>query len=649
MCGIAGVFHKNSFVSASDAKKMLAAISHRGPDDSGIVCFRTADKNSLWMQPVGNRGLLPEKNGFNLILGHVRLSIIDLSDAGHQPMSTPDKRLWITYNGEIFNFSELKKQLENRNYKFNSSTDTEALLYAYKEYGKSCLEHLRGFFSFCIYDAEKNELFFARDRLGLKPLKYYWDGQCFAFASELKALLQLPWVARDADPFAIDRYLAYRYIPAPLTGIKNIYKLPSGCSMTLSLENPSRGPVVNRYWRPMFEPKTTLSFHNAGEKLIELMGESTRIRLMSDVPLGVFLSGGLDSSCIVSLLRKYFDGEIRTFSVGFADDRFDERPFARTVASRFKTVHTELLAEPKPDEDLRKIIWHFDEPFGDPSAIPSFYLARAASDHVKVILNGDGGDEIFAGYKRYRIHGRNKFLDYMPQPARKTFAFMSGLIPCGADKKHGWGKIGRMLESISGDMVETYPLRFSGLSHKIRKALSGNLWDAEGNGWPEDVLDILKETAAKDRIEKLMALDQITYLPEDILVKSDLAGMAHSIENRAPFLDHIFVGWANLLPLSYKLNKKILKDAMRNELPENILNRKKTGFNPPLAAWMRTILKPGLEEYLLSENSPLNPLGTRLQKQMFDIHQSGKSNLSEPLWILLSLAVWLEINNVKIA
>ncbi len=652
MCGVAGIFNRKGPINPVDMEKMLNTIRHRGPDDSGMVCFQSKKQTYHSLTRVNGNVLSPSEN-FDIILGHVRLSIIDLSTAGHQPMGSSDGRTWITFNGEIFNYKQIRSQLEKLGYIFKSKTDTEVLLYAYKEYGESCLEKLRGFFAFCIYDMEKKKLFIARDRLGLKPLKYYWDGASFAFASELKALLQLPWITREADPTAIDQYLTLRYVLPPLTGIKGVKKLPAGCCLTINLDNPSNGPIIRRYWLPEFRPKTNLSYEEAVEQSKKLLEESINIRLMSDVPLGIFLSGGIDSSAIVALLRNSFDGEIHTISVGFSDKQFDERHYARMVAELYGTNHTELAVELNPDEDLQKIVWHFDEPFGDPSAIPSFYLAKAASNHVKVILNGDGGDELLAGYKRYSIHNRNRFLDYLPTNFYRWARNISKKLPFSVDKKRGWGKIARLAESISGNMVETYPLRFSGFSLKMREALYDNshLWNATENIWTDEILKLLHQTQSYEPFERLMALDQLTYLPEDILVKSDLAGMAFNLEARAPFLDYIFVEWINCLPLSYKVNKqskRLLRDMMKDKLPQKILERKKTGFNPPIAEWIKTVLIEDLKLYLFSDSSPLRHFQSNVIKKMFDTHMSGNANLGESLWLLLVLAVWLEQYNIEL-
>jgi asparagine synthase (glutamine-hydrolysing) len=650
MCGIAGVYDSTDFVSPQDVRLMINAINHRGPDDAGITCFQVKS-GKWWTGASRDDGKTPQEGNSDLVLGHVRLSIIDLSSAGHQPMSDSVGDVWITYNGEIYNYLELRKNLEECGYAFNSRTDTEVVLYAYKEYGESCLEHFKGFFAFCIYDAKKRQLFLARDRLGLKPLKYYWDGVRFAFASEVKALMQLPRISRTADPVALDQYLAYRYVPSPLTGIENIRKLPPGCSITLSLEKSNEGPRLNRYWMPQFGPKINVPFEEARGTMCTLLENSISMRLMSDVPLGVFLSGGLDSSSIVALLRKKYSGDIFTFSVGFSDEDYDERPYARAVAEQYGTIHTELLVDSRPEQDLQEIIWHFDEPFGDPSAIPSFYLAKATSSYVKVVLNGDGGDEVLAGYKRYGIHGKNRFLDFLPPHMHGVSMYLSEKVPFDMNKKSVWGRMRRTLESLSGDLTSTYPLRLAGLSMTTRRLLyrGCSFMKAANYGWPSEIVSLLSQTKADRAIERLLALDQLTYLPDDILVKSDLAGMSHGIEARSPFLDHVFLEWSNRLPLSYKMNKRLLREALSDELPYDIIKRKKAGFNPPLSKWMSTILKKGIEHYLLSENTPLHFMNRTLIEQMHNLNLSGKANTSEQLWLLLALAVWIERNQISLS
>ena len=627
MCGIAGIFDSRGPVPAEYGRRMLDVLTHRGPDHSGMVLFDTGE-------------------GKNLLLGHVRLSIIDLSTAGNQPMGTEDGAAWIVYNGEVFNYMELRRVLETRGYRFRSRTDTEVVLYGYREFGRAVVEHLRGFFAFSIYDAERGELFMARDRLGKKPFKYYWDGRYFAFASELKALLRLPFVPRVADPVAIDRYLAHRYIPAPLTGVEGVRKLPAGCTMTLSLKDPGDGPKIERYWLPSFAPKKRIAMREAVEEGTSLLRESVSIRLIADVPLGIFLSGGIDSSLIVAVLRE--EGRrIRTFTVGFREEGFDERPFARSVAEALGTNHTELLVEPRPEEDLREMVWHFDEPFGDPSAIPSFYLSKAASKEVRVVLNGDGGDELFCGYKRYSIHRRSSFLDHLPRTFHRVAGALSRAIPPALDKKSLSGRVGRTLESLSDSFINTYPLRFAGLSQRVRSALYSTDGLVAETGWPEDILSLLEMTGAGTPVERLLALDQLTYLPEDILTKSDLSGMAHSLEARSPLLDHRFVEWANRLPLSHRYGKRLLKEMLKGRVPSGCIERKKAGFNPPMADWTRGPLKDHLTEYLISEGSPLWFLDRSILERLFHIHMEGKANLGEQLWLLLVLAVWLEVNRIE--
>lgn len=642
MCGIAGIFDSRGSFPLEYGRNMLDVLTHRGPDDSGMVLFDTRN-GDLYTWPGEN----PDLKGGDLLLGHVRLSIIDLSRAGHQPMGTPDGKVWIVYNGEVFNYMELRRLLEAKGYEFRSRTDTEVVLYGYREFGRSVLERLRGFFAFCIYDTERGELFMARDRIGKKPFKYYWDGRYFAFASEIKALLQLSFVPRIADAVAIDRYLAYRYIPPPLTGIKRIYKLPAGCSMTFSLRDPGKGPEVERYWLPLFRPKKRISFKEAVDEGMVLLMESVSMRLISDVPLGVFLSGGIDSSLIVAMLKEGFNNRIRTFTVGFRQEGFDERPFARSVAEALGTDHTELEIEPRPERDLREIVWHFDEPFGDPSAIPSFYLSKAASSEVKVVLNGDGGDELFCGYKRYAIHRRNSFLDHLPRTFHRMARALSEAVPFVVDKKSFWGRMGRLLESSSDSFINTYPLRFSGLPYRIRRALYSVDGLMAERGWPEGLLSLLEMTGVDTPMERLLAIDQFTYLPEDILAKSDLSGMAHSLEARSPLLDHRFVEWANTLPISYKYGKRLLKAILQGRVPPECIERKKAGFNPPMADWARGILRDHLREYLISGHSPLWFLKRTVIERIFYLHMEGKVNLGEQLWLLLILAVWFEINRIE--
>lgn len=639
MCGILGVF-KNDYLESSELIiKMLNKIKHRGPDHQGVVFFNTKNKN----YSIG----ISDKNKFDLVLGHVRLSIIDLSQMGTQPMRSKDGKIWIIYNGEIFNYFELREILEKKGYDFLSNSDTEVIIYSYKEFGKNCVEKFRGFFAFCIYDMERNLLFLARDRLGKKPLKYYWDGKIFCFASEIKSLLDFPWISKSLNFEAIDQFLSLRYILPPNTIIKQIKKLTAGCTLSLSLNNLKEEPIIRRYWIPKFQPKTEIPYEEALIKTERLLNESLNLRLRADVPVGFFISGGLDSSLLLSLINN--KDKIKTFTVGFTDSNYDERYFANLLVNKYKTDHTEIIMDFDLKNEIEKIVWHYDEPFGDPSAIPSYYLCKAASKHLKVMISGDGGDELFAGYKRYYIHSRNNIILNRLNNYYSTFKSLSQKIPFNWNKKAGWGKILRILESLSGDLIKTYPLRFAGFSPRMRMNLYNNPNVLPKDLiWNNDILEILRYTEATDTMEKIMALDQITFLPEYILVKTDLASMSNSLEVRNPFLDHHFVNWINCLPLHFKKRKKILRDIAKNKLPIEILSRKKAGFNPPIGRWLRVELRNYLDNYIFDNKTILNLFNKKALNEIINLHLSHNTNLGEPIWLLLVLSIWFELHKVKI-
>ncbi|GLI54207.1 asparagine synthase (glutamine-hydrolyzing) [Thermodesulfovibrio yellowstonii] len=647
MCGILGVFKNNYIDSLDVVMTMLDKIKHRGPDHQGIVFFNTKNKNYNTLK-VLDRNIKINKNNFDLALGHVRLSIIDLSQMGNQPMQSIDGKTWIVYNGEIFNYIELRELLEKRGYKFISNSDTEVIINSYKEFGQNCVENFRGFFVFCIYDMERNLLFLARDRLGKKPLKYYWDREIFCFTSEIKSLLDLPWISKSINFEAIDQFLSLRYILPPNTIIKQIKKLPAGCTLSLSLNDPIKEPIINKYWTPKFQPKTEILYDEALIKSEQLLTESINIRLRADVPVGFFISGGLDSSLLLSLIKNN-KHTIKTFTVGFTESNYDERYFANLLVKKFKTDHTEIIMDFDLKNEIEKIVWHYDEPFGDPSAIPSYYLCKAASEHLKVMISGDGGDELFAGYKRYYIHSRNNMILNKISNYSNIFKCLSQKMPFNWNKKAGWGKILRIFESLSGDLIHTYPLRFAGFSPRMRM----NLYDnpdflIRDSIWNNDILKILKDTEAKESMEKLMALDQITFLPEYILVKTDLASMSNSLEIRNPYLDHYFVDWINCLPLHFKKRKKLLRDIAKNKLPIEILSRKKAGFNPPIGRWLRVELRNYLDNYIFDNKTILNLFNKKALNEIINLHLSHNTNLGEPIWLLLVLSIWFELHKVKI-
>lgn len=624
MCGIVGIFSSREKYTQKDVKKMLHQISHRGPDDEGINEYHT--------------------NFGKLLLGHKRLSILDLSSLGHQPMSTNDQTLWITYNGEIFNFKEIRQNLQQKGYSFRSNTDTEVILYAYQEYGIECLKLFRGFFAFCIYDRKKEELFVARDRLGSKPLKYYFDGNTFAFASELKAFYPIKEIKKQVSMSSISQYLSLKYVPAPATIFENIYKLCAGNYILFSFKE--KRLQIKKYWEPIFEPKHQIEYQEAKEKTKEILTDSINIRLISDVPVGVFLSGGIDSSSIVALLKD--KSNINTFSVGFSDSKFDERHYAKKIAEIFHTNHQEFLVEPNLKNDLESIINHYDEPFADPSIIPTYYLAHEVSKYVKVVLGGDGADEMLGGYKRYAIHSRNRFLSTLP---KEIFSFNKNClkhIPYSPQKHQVYGKISRLLESLSGNLIDTYYLRLTGYSKKEKYHLfNQDSFQLTSPIWNDEISYYFQKYPNLSTLDKLMAIDQITHLPEYILTKSDIATMANSIEARAPFIDVNFIEWINRLDSSYKTkfySKRILKDILLDSgVPSEIIHRKKSGFTPPLKTWLKEE-QDLIEHFILSNNSNLTFLNKNILKVIYNSHIRNEYNLSNYLWIILVLGIWLEKN-----
>ena len=631
MCGIVGVLSKSSSFSKARINGMLSQISHRGPDDEGIVAINTKDNRV-------------KESSADLYLGHRRLSILDLSSLGHQPMPSSDKKIWITYNGEIFNYIEIRNILINKGYKFKSNTDTEVVLYAYSEYGSDCLKMFRGFFAFCIYDFKNQELFLARDRLGSKPLKYYFDNKLFAFSSEIKSLLEIDSIDKALDYTSISKYLSLSYFPSPNTIYKNIKKLPAGSFLVFNIRKNNF--YIEKYWEPNFEPKIEISYAEAKEKTQKILKDSVNIRMISDVPVGVLLSGGVDSSSIVAALADH-SSKINTFSVGFTDSKFDERKFSRRIADQFGTNHNELIVEPNLYSDLNKIIGNFDEPFADPSIIPSYYLSKEVSNHVKVALGGDGSDEIFAGYKRYSIHNRNLFNNFLPEWFKKLNILMLKNIPIHFNKKRGFGKLSRLSESMSGNLIDTYYLRLSGLSKHLKCGLFDDLGELDSSVWNEDINQYLIKNNSISNLDKMLAVDQISHLPEYILTKSDISGMANGLEIRSPFIDVDFVEWSNKLHNSFKnknYSKRILKDILSDQgVPNDIVYRKKAGFTPPLRKWLKDSDEL-IRFHFFSDMSSLKFLNKDFLGRIYNFNIENNYSMSNQVFILLCLGIWLDQN-----
>lgn len=626
MCGICGKLNYNP-AKPADApllRQMCSVLVHRGPDDEGVYI----------QGPIG--------------LGHRRLSIIDLSTAGHQPMSNEDESVWIVFNGEIYNFYELRDDLEKKGYRFRSRTDTEVLLHLYETEGVDCLQKLRGMFAFAIWDARKRWLFLARDRLGKKPLFYRSGPDSFIFASEIKAILQDPEVGREVDPIAIHHYLTYQYVPSPFCAFKGLRKLPPAHYLLCQ----DGKVMVQRYWKlaylPKFPTATAQQQRELEQELLDRFEEAVRLRLISDVPLGAFLSGGVDSSAVVAFMSRLMSQPVKTFSIGFDEQVYNELPYARIVAERFKTDHTEFMVKPNAVEILPKLVWYYNEPYADSSAIPTYYVSKLAREHVTVILNGDAGDENFAGYGRY-VANEYAQRHYRMLPFVRTRAFQSvlGKIPHGRNPNSFLWRLKRFLQESS----KSPELRNLGwlchFDNEKKEQLYSEDFKTKINGVDSQdlLLEKYREAEADNFIDSTLYADVMMYLPDDLLVKVDIASMANSLEARSPFLDHIFMEFVAKIPAELKLRGKmtkvILKRALQDILPAQILKRSKMGFAVPIDYWLRNELKPMAYDLLLGQRHlERGYFEKNFIEKMLHEHCSGQWNWHYHIWNLLMLELW---------
>jgi len=629
MCGIAGIVDlKGRTVNADLLNRLCSRLMHRGPDARGI---QISD---------------------GVALGHRRLSIIDL-DGGRQPMGNEDGTVWITFNGEVYNYLELRPSLESSGHRFATRSDTEVILHAYEEYGSGCVGRLRGMFAFAIWDAKDRTLFLARDRVGKKPLFYTSAGGQFVFASELQSLLEHPSVSRGLDPTALDDYLTYGYVPSPKTIFQNVFKLPPACTLTLVVPGDGSGstdPRVDTYWKLEYEPKLDITEEEAEEQLLEVMTEAVRLRMIADVPLGALLSGGIDSSLVVALMSRLSDRPIKTFSIGFEERAFNELPYARLVAERYGTDHHELVVRPNALEILPTLVRHYGEPYADSSAIPSYYVSRLTRQHVTVALNGDGGDESFAGYPRYFGSGLAESYCRIPRTLRSgVIEPLAALIPASLRSRNRLGQAKRFLQAASQPLDQRYlrwvtyftPERKRQLySPEYRQVLNGHDADA----W---LLHMIREAnhSGFDRLDCLLATDVRSYLPEDLLVKIDIATMANSLEARSPLLDHKVMEFAARLPARLKLrgttSKYLLKRVARKLLPRQNLSRRKMGFGVPVGDWLRGELRPLLEDLLLSPRTLARGyFQPNILRRYVHEHAERCQDHTHRLWALLWLELW---------
>lgn len=621
MCGIVGklYFDTDRQVSKHELRRMARTLVHRGPDGEGI-----------WTNK-------------NVGLAHRRLAIIDLSTEAGQPMSNEDGSVWVTFNGEIYNFRELREELKTRGHRFQTRSDTEVLVHAYEEYGRECLQHLRGMFAFGIWDARTKTLLLARDRVGKKPLFYFIDSTRCIFASEIKAILADRSVAIDVNPIAIDHYLALGYVPSPLSAFRGIQELPPAHWLEVADGKIQTG----RYWKLRYTPKRQLSDLDAIAELRWHIAEAVRLRLVSDVPLGVFLSGGTDSSAVVAYTARAMDSPAKTFSVGFDDATVDERPFARMVAERYSTKHTELIVKASALDILPRLVWHYDQPFGDPSAIPSYAIAKLTRQHVTVALNGDGGDESFAGYDRYVPNRRARHGDIVPRGIRRAVASGLNWLPKDWRKRQPVLKVMTVADAMAQIPERRYTRWFGQFTTEQRHHMyTEDFRRTIGDSDPEELfVQTFQQSDAADWTDATLDADVNMYLPGDLLVKMDRASMANSLETRSPFLDHVLMEFVASLPptmkLSGKQKKRILRAALRGVLPDAVLDRPKMGFEPPIASWFRNELRDMAHDLLLSpravQRGYFQPCAI---EAIVHEHCSGQEDRSLHLWELLMLEMW---------
>ena len=632
MCGICGIVDfSGDSVQEDILRKMCQMMIHRGPDDEGVYINHQLQATSHQSKP-------------SVGLGHRRLSIIDLSVSGHQPMCNEDGTIWIVLNGEIYNYIELVKDLREKGHKFKSNTDTEAIIHLYEEYGEECVKKLRGMFAFTIWDEKEEVLMLARDRPGKKPLLYYYKNGIFCFSSEFSSLLASGLIDKEIDPKAINYYLTFGYIPAPMTIYKNVYKLPP--AHILIFKN---GQVnIKRYWNLDYTKKIEISEEEAASEVLRLLKEAVKIRLQSDVPLGAFLSGGIDSSTIVALMSQLTGERVKTFSIGFDDKDYSELKYANKVADTFNTEHHEFVVKPNVIEILPVLIDHYGEPYADSSAIPTYYVSRQTKQHVTVALNGDGGDEVFAGYERYQAVLLSEMYQKIPAILRNPlFQTIGNLIPDSFGQKDRLKRIKRFIEGAHLPLSKRYLQWIGMFTEKVRDDMYTDEFLRKVSD--SDPLRIISKTLNSSNglslLDRLLLTDTMTYLPDDLLVKVDITSMANSLECRSPFLDHPLMEFAASLPAKYKLRrfikKYILKKAVENIIPKDNIYRRKMGFAVPVGRWFRGELKGLLQETLLSQDSLKR--GYFKPDKIKDIvfqHTSGQKDWSFQLWSLLMLELW---------
>jgi len=599
-------------------QKMNEVMIHRGPDDGDYYFDQ------------------------DIAMCHRRLSIIDLSANGRQPMQSSDKNYVIVFNGEIYNFLELRDKLQEIGYQFKTRTDTEVLLNSYIEYGNDCLQKIRGMYAFAIWDMRKKELFLCRDRIGKKPLYYFYDGNSFAFASEIKSILQISCIDAKIDFTAVIDYLKYLYVPHPKSIYENIFKLEPGHFLIYK-----DGKIyVEQYWDIDFSETLQGGIEEISEQLLSIISESVKARLISDVPLGAFLSGGIDSSAVVALMARAKEGAVRTCTIGFNNSKHNEALYAKEFSKQCKTDHHEYYIKENEDIEavIKKLVWHFDEPFADSSMVPTYHVCRIAKDIVTVALSGDGGDENFGGYEKYTIDQiENRVRDLVPRFLLNTLCVIFKNHELGPGKRiHSLASTARLSPAEGFYITNTF---FPDLM--LKEILSDGLTKRTNSYDPfEHTRRYYDAANGKDHISKILYTDLKSYLPGDILVKVDRMSMANSLEVRSPLLDHKVIEFAAKIPSALKIKgnskKIVLKEAFRKILPAELMNRKKHGFEVPLDRWFRMELKQTAYNHLFNKKYMNEFFNMHSIKILWDKHQEKKADFGTNLWALLMFSLWYE-------
>ena len=611
MCGIAGIVRWDGRpVLESEVRAMCAAMVHRGPDDEGIYV------------------------GDGVALGMRRLSIIAL-DSGHQPVSNEDGSVWVVFNGEIYNYRELRRALQGRGHTLGTASDTETIVHLYEDYGPRCVDHLRGMFALAIWDGPRRQLLLARDRLGIKPLYYAERDGELLFASELKPILQIDRAGRSLSWEAVGHLFTFLATPPAQSIVAGISKLEPA---RVAIARAGRPLDIMRYWDVAFEPDETATEAGLVERLRDLLTETVTLHQVSDVPVGAFLSGGIDSSAIVALMAAPAAGRLKTFSIGFAEAGFDELAHARAVAAQFGTDHYDLVVRPDVVRIVEDLTWYLDEPFGDTSAIPTYMVSKLAAEHVTVVLSGDGGDELFAGYDKYVVEGKERAYDRLPGPVKTLAGAIGSMMPHGMRGR-------RFLRHLALDGPSRY-LDASTLFHADEMPSLFQRDALEQVARHDPLASGLSELghAAHDWLSAVQYRDLHHYLPLDILTKVDRMTMAHSLEARPPLLDHRLVEFAATIPARLRLRggttKYLFKQAMRGILPDGIIDRRKHGFAVPLAHWFRGELAGFAHDLLLSDTCRRRGIfNLSYIERLLRLNARGR-NLDLQLWTALSFEMW---------